>query len=53
MGVESYIHVKHGEEAVVVRVNGTTDKKMGDVIDVYLNLNQMPIFDIETEKRIS
>lgn len=53
MGAESYIHVKREEETVVVRVNGTTDKKMGDAIDVYLNLDQMHIFDIDTEERIS
>ena len=29
MGAESYIHVKHGEETIVVRINRTTDKKMG------------------------
>ncbi len=52
MGAESYIHVKREEETVVVRVNGTTDKKMGDAIDVYLNLDQMHIFDIDTEERI-
>ena len=53
MGAESYIHVKREEETVVVRVNGTTDKKMGDAIDVYLNVDQMHIFDIDTEERIS
>ena len=52
MGAESYIHVKRGEETIVVRVNGTTDKKMGDEIEVYMNLDQVHIFDMETEVRI-
>ena len=52
MGAESYINVKHGEETIVVRINRTTDKKMGNEIDVYMNLNQMHLFDMETEERI-
>ena len=51
MGAESYIHVKHGEETIVVRINRTTDKKMGNEIDMYINLNQMHLFDMETEER--
>lgn len=52
MGAESYIHVKTEEEIIIVRVNGTTPKKVGESIDLYLTPQHIHIFDGETEERI-
>lgn len=52
MGAESYIHVKTEEEIIIVRVNGTTPKKVGESIEIYLTPQHIHIFDGETEERI-
>lgn len=52
MGAESYIHVKYKDQIIIVRVNGTTEKKIGDQMTVYLNTERVHLFDIETEMRI-
>ncbi len=52
MGAESYIHVKCEDNLFVVRVNGTTDKKMGQAIDIYMNKDKIHVFDSETEECI-
>ena len=52
MGAESYIYVKIAEEMLVVRINGTTTKTGGEIIDIYLNPDQIHLFDRETEERM-
>ena len=52
MGAESYIYVKIAEEMLVVRINGTTTKTGGEIIDIYLNPDQIHLVDRETEERM-
>ena len=52
MGAESYIHVKYEDQIVIIRVNGTTEKKIGDQMTLYLNTERVHLFDVETERRI-
>ena len=52
MGVESYIYTKCGEIPMNVRVEGTTDLKIGEVASLYLDVEKLHVFDKETELRI-
>ena len=52
MGAESYIHVKYEDQIVIIRVNGTTEKKIGDQMTLYLNTERVHLFDVETGRRI-
>ena len=52
VGAESYLHINYQNQIIIIRVNGTTDKKMGDKIAVYLDAQRIHLFDIDTEMRI-
>lgn len=52
MGAESYIHFNYGEETYILRVKGSTEYKIGDSVDIYLDMNKVHLFDIESEERI-
>lgn len=52
MGAESYIYTKVGASQISIRVNGTTDLKVGQDAKVYLNTSKMHIFNKETEMRV-
>jgi len=52
MGNEIFLFLKSGEEEYVARVDPRTSYKMGDKVTMALNMNNMHIFDKETEQVI-
>lgn len=52
MGAESYIHTKTGNSAITVRVNGTTNLKIGQKSKFYMDASKVHIFDKETEVKL-
>ena len=52
MGAESYIYSKCGSNSMNVRVEGTTELKVGQVADLYLNAEKLHVFDKESEIKI-
>ena len=52
MGSESYIYTKVGSTTFTVRVNGTTDLKVGEKAKIHFDSNKIHIFNKETEGRI-
>ena len=52
MGAESYIYTKCGKDQLNVRVEGTTNLKIGEVAKLYLRAEKLHVFDKETEIRI-
>ena len=52
MGAESYIYTKCGRDSLNVRVEGTTELKIGEVAKLYLRSEKLHVFDKETEIRI-
>lgn len=52
MGAESYVHFNYGADTFILRIKGSTHYKIGDSVDIYLDMNKIHLFDIETEERI-
>ena len=52
MGAESYIYTKCGNDALNVRVEGTTPLKIGEIASLFLDVEKLHVFDKETELRI-
>ena len=52
MGSESYIYTKCGNSQMNVKVEGSTELKIGEVANLYLNTEKLHVFDKETELRI-
>ena len=52
MGSESYIYTKCGNSQMNVKVEGSTELKIGEVASLYLNTEKLHVFDKETELRI-
>ena len=50
MGNEIFLFLKSGEEEYVARVDPRTSYKMGDKVTMAFNMNNMHIFDKETEQ---
>jgi len=49
MGSEVYLYLKYGETTLTARVAPTTTSRTGDDIKVALDMNNIHIFDVETE----
>lgn len=52
MGAEIFIHSKIDQQKFIARINGRSDVKSGDQIEIALDLNNAHFFDTETEKII-
>lgn len=52
MGNEIFVFLKSGSHNYVARIDPRTNFKMGDKVQVTLNMGNMHIFDKETEKAI-
>ncbi len=52
MGSESYIYTKIGGTTFTVRVNGTSNLKVGEKSKIHFDVNKLHIFNKETELRI-
>ena len=52
MGAESYIYTRCGKDPLNVRVEGTTNLKIGEVAKLYLRSEKLHVFDKETEIRV-
>ena len=52
MGAESYIYTRCGKDSLNVRVEGTTNLKIGEVAKLYLRSEKLHVFDKETEIRV-
>jgi multiple sugar transport system ATP-binding protein len=52
MGSEVYLHLKYGNSILTARVPPTTTSKIGDNIQVSLNMDKMHLFDVESEAAI-
>ena len=52
MGAESYIYTRCGKDPLNVRVEGTTNLKIGEVAKLHLRAEKLHVFDKETEIRI-
>ena len=52
MGNEIFVYLKAGENSFVARVDPRTRCHIGDQITVVFNMDNMHIFDQETEKAI-
>ena len=52
MGAESYIYTKCGKDSLNIRVEGTTNLKVGEVAKLYLRSEKLHVFDKEAEIRI-
>lgn len=49
MGAETYIYLTKGKSNMVVRLNGTSKAKAGDVFTMALDTNKIHVFDKESE----
>jgi multiple sugar transport system ATP-binding protein len=52
MGNEIFVYLKSGEHAFVARVDPRTRVHMGDEIQMVFNMDNMHIFDRETEQAV-
>lgn len=52
LGAESYIHTKGTANTLTIRVNGTTDLKVGEKTKMYVDTSKIHVFNKETEHRI-
>ena len=52
MGAESYIHTKADNQNLTIRVNGTTDYKVGQLAKIYVDTSKIHVFNKETEMRV-
>ena len=52
MGSEIMLHIKVGESIFVARVDSHSAVRLGDEIDVCLDMDKMHIFDVETEMNL-
>ena len=52
MGAESYIYGKSGEASMTIRVDGTTDLKVGQKAQIHIDAKRIHVFNKETEARI-
>lgn len=52
MGAELMLHVKVGESVFAARVDARSSARLGDEIEVCLDMEKMHIFDRETEKNL-
>lgn len=52
MGAESYIYDRIGTIPMTVRVNGTTDLKVGQASKIYMDASKIHVFNKETEMRV-
>jgi multiple sugar transport system ATP-binding protein len=52
MGNEIFLYLKTGEHSYVARVDPRTEARMGDEVQVAFNMDNMHIFDPETEEAI-
>ena len=52
MGAESYIYTRCGKDPLNVRVEGTTNLKIGEVAKLHLRAEKLHVFDKETEIRV-
>jgi len=49
MGSEVYLYIKYGDNTMTARVAPTTKSRTGDSIKVALDMNNIHLFDVETE----
>jgi len=52
MGSEVYLYIKYGDNTMTARVAPTTKSRTGDSIKVALDMNNIHLFDVETEVTI-
>ena len=53
MGAESYIYTKNAGSNITIRVNGTTELKVGQKARVHMDPTKIHVFDKETEVRLA
>jgi len=52
MGSEVYLYLKYYEDTLTARVAPTTKSRTGDTVKVGLDMNNIHLFDVETEETI-
>lgn len=52
MGSESYIYTKCGNSSLNIKIEGSTELKIGEVASLYLKAEKLHVFDKETELRV-
>jgi multiple sugar transport system ATP-binding protein len=52
MGAESYIYGKVGNTSITIRVDGTTDLKVGEKAKIHIEASRIHVFNKETEARV-
>ena len=52
MGSESYIYTKCGNNPLNIKIEGSTELKIGEVASLYLKAEKLHVFDKETELRV-
>ena len=52
MGAESYVYTKCGNASVTIRIEGTTNLKVGEKAKIYLDANSLHVFDKDTTLRV-
>ena len=52
MGAESYVYTKCGNASVTIRIEGTTNLKVGEKAKIYLNVDKLHVFDKDTTLRV-
>ena len=52
MGAESYVYTKCGNASVTIRIEGTTNLKVGKKAKIYLDANSLHVFDKDTTLRV-
>ena len=52
MGAESYVYTKVGSASINIRIEGTTNLKVGEKAKIYLDSNKLHVFDKDTTLRV-
>ena len=52
MGAESYVYTKCGNASITIRIEGTTNLKVGEKAKIYLDSNQLHVFAKDTTLRV-
>ena len=52
MGAESYVYTKCGNASITIRIEGTTNLKVGEKAKIYLDSNKLHVFDKDTTLRV-
>ena len=52
LGAEIYVHTKLGTKAIIIKTKGSANKEIGEKIDFAIDVNDVHVFDKETQVTI-